>query len=312
MFTIMIGIVIGIILPLQTAISVKLRKALRSPLRAALATFFVAAVFLGLLLIVSGHSLLIDQQLIRQQPWWVWIGGFLGVIYVTGNIILFPRLGSVQTVIMPVLGQIMMSMLIDDFGWFQLAQHRFDWIRGVGSLLILGGIILTVVVDQQLEKQKTKSTDHVKLTTLLPWETIGILLGMCNATQTAINGHLGESIHSPIQATFISFVIGTLTLLILTLIKDRSLGIYQGLTSGQPWWVWTSGLFGSLFILGNTFLSPKIGTGLTVSIVLFGQIAGSLLIEKFGWLDAQQKPISFVKMIGLVVMLAGVVLIKLV
>ncbi|MFT8871904.1 MAG: DMT family transporter [Sporolactobacillus sp.] len=156
MFTLIIGIVTGIILPLQTAISVKLRKALRSPLRAALATFFIAAFFLGLLLTVSGHSLLIDQQLIRQQPWWVWIGGFLGVIYVTGNIILFPRLGSVHTVIMPVLGQIMMSMLIDDFGWFQLAQHRFDWIRCVGSLLILGGIILTVVVDQQLEKQKTK------------------------------------------------------------------------------------------------------------------------------------------------------------
>lgn len=311
MFEVIIGIVTGIILPIQTAISVKLRKALRSPLRAAFATFFIAAIFLGLILILSGHSLLVDPIIISEQPWWLWIGGFLGVIYVTGNIILFPRLGSVQTVIMPVLGQIIMSMLIDDFGWFGLAQHSFDWIRGVGSLLILGGIILAVLADQQLEKQKSKSTDNVKLGTLLPWQISGVLLGMCNATQTAINGHLGEVIHSPIQSTFISFVIGMLTLLILTLLKDRSLGINQGLTSGQPWWIWTSGLFGSLFILGNAFLSPKIGTGLTVSIVLFGQIAGSLLIEKFGWLEAQQKPISKFKLIGLVIMLMGVLLIKL-
>jgi transporter family-2 protein len=311
MFEVIIGIATGIILPMQTAISVKLRKALLSPLRAAFATFFIAAVFLGLILILSGHSLLIDPIIVSKQPWWLWIGGFLGVIYVTGNIILFPRLGSVQTVIMPVLGQIIMSMLIDDFGWFSLAQHRFNWIRGVGYLLILGGIILAVLVDQHLGKQKNASTATIKLGTHLPWQLIGVVLGMCNATQTAINGHLGEVIHSPIQSTFISFIIGTLTLLILTLIKDHSLGIHQGVASGQPWWIWTSGIFGSLFILGNAFLSPKIGTGLTVSIVLFGQIAGSLLIEKFGWLEAQQKPISKFKLIGLVIMLMGVLLIKL-
>ncbi|MFX3618674.1 MAG: DMT family transporter [Sporolactobacillus sp.] len=312
MFEIVIGILTGIILPLQTAISVKLRKALQSPLRSAFATFFIAAFFLGLILILSGHSLLIAPIIIIEQPWWLWIGGFLGVFYVTGNIILFPRLGSVQTVIMPVLGQIIMSMLIDNFGWFSLAQHNFDWIRGVGSLLILGGIILAILIDQHLGKQESESPDKAKRSRLLPWQLIGIGLGMCNAAQTAINGHLGAVLHSPIQSTFISFVIGTLTLLILTLIKDRSLGIHKGLTSGQPWWIWTSGLFGSLFILGNAFLSPKVGTGLTVSIVLFGQIAGSLLIEKFGWLEAQQKSISITKLIGLIVMLMGVILIKLV
>ena len=56
------------------------------------------------------------------EPWWIWIGGALGVIYLTGNIVLFPKLGSVQTVIMPILGQIVMSMLIDNFGWFTLSN----------------------------------------------------------------------------------------------------------------------------------------------------------------------------------------------
>ncbi|WP_311406893.1 DMT family transporter [Liquorilactobacillus uvarum] len=307
MFEIILGITTGIILPLQTAISVKLRKTLGTPLRAALATFFVAAIFLGLILIMSDHTLLISSTVISKQPWWIWIGGFLGVIYVTGNIILFPKLGSVQTVIMPVLGQIIMSMFIDNFGWFGLTQHSFDWIRAISSLLILSGISLAVLVDQRLEKKQNR-----KISEKLPWQLCGVLLGICNATQTGINGHLGSVIGSPIQATFISFVFGTLTLLILTFIKDRSLSIKNGLKSGQPWWVWTSGLFGSMFILGNTFLSPKIGTGLTVSVVLFGQIAGSLLIEKFGWLEAQKKAISKTKILGLAIMFIGVILIKLV
>jgi transporter family-2 protein len=394
MIEIIIGIAAGGILPIQTALGAKLRKVLKSPLRGALANFLVASVFLALILTCSGHGLLIDSTLLHTQPWWIWIGGLAGVVYMTGNIILFPRLGSVQTVIMPVLGQIVMSMLIDAFGWFGLPQVGFGWKRAAAALIVIAGISTAVYADADtrhknipcapdvvksadtmpsctsMGREKSYASDgrdlsSAKLRThdennashtrnrgesviaigktdnaltdegkslgdddgddknsepkhrlpVIAWQLLAIMFGMFSSVQTAVNGHLSRLLHSPIHAAFVSFVVGTVALLILTLIFDGSLGIRDGRITNtvikQPWWIWTCGLFGAVFVLGNAFLAALLGTGLTVSVVLFGQIACSTLIEQFGWLDAQRRRATAVRFIGLLMLFAGVLLIKL-
>lgn len=75
--------------------------------------------------------------------------------------------------------------------------------------------------------------------------------------------------------------------------------------------MWLGGIVGALFVLGNAFLVPQIGTGLAVVIVLVGLMIGSLLIDQFGWLESQCNPLTLAQLLGLVVMIAGVALIRL-
>lgn len=113
---------------------------------ASLISFAVGTVFLGVITLIDVHTLGFSPALFTSQPLWIWLGGLFGIIYLTGNILLFPKLGSVQTVIMPVLGQIVAGLLIDNFGWFDSATRALTPIRVLGAVLVLVGVIITVAV----------------------------------------------------------------------------------------------------------------------------------------------------------------------
>lgn len=142
------------------------------------------------------------------------------------------------------------------------------------------------------------------------WRLWGIVAGMLSASQTAINGDLGKVLHSPMQAAFISFFIGTVLLIAIVLILHPA-NRFSHTKGEHPWWMWLGGFLGALFVLGNAYLAPTIGTGLAVIIVLIGLMIGSLLIDQFGWLESRQNTITPLQVVGLLVMIGGVVLIRL-
>ena len=115
MFAAFLGIGIGFSLAVQTAINSQLRKFVISPFLASMISFLVAKFFLAITIIISGSPLALPVSLFSSQPIWIWFGGFCGVIGLTTNILLFPKLGSVQTTVMPILEMIVMGMLIDKY-----------------------------------------------------------------------------------------------------------------------------------------------------------------------------------------------------
>lgn len=317
MLAIAIGLVIGIGLPMQTSINSKLRAALGSPFWASLVSFGIGTLFLAVMTMIDHRLPWVSMNLVAHQPVWLWLGGLFGVIYLTGNIVLFPKLGSVQTVIMPVLGQILAGLLIDNFGLFYSPTSPLTVLRGLGALLVLLGVIVTVAGDAWLtrradqasfEESPTIATPHQG--NLMMWRLFGVLAGMLSATQTAVNGHLGNVLGSKIQAAYISFLVGTLTLIVIVLILRPPFQTNQFKTEHHPWWIWIGGVLGALFVLGNVYLVPIVGTGLAVIIVLVGLMIGSLLIDQFGWLGSEQHPVSFIQIVGLLVMIAGVTVIR--
>jgi transporter family-2 protein len=76
-------------------------------------------------------------------PWWIWIaGGVLGTLYLTGNILLAPKLGAAALVGWVVTGQLLFAVLCDHFGWLGFAQHTVTVWRVTGCLLLIGGVAL--------------------------------------------------------------------------------------------------------------------------------------------------------------------------
>ncbi|MGG0824639.1 DMT family transporter [Paenibacillus turicensis] len=340
MFFALFGIAIGIGLAMQTAINSQLRKFVISPFLASLISFAIGCIFLTAATLLNGSSLGVPLHVFTDEPLWIWIGGLLGVVALTTNILLFPKLGSVQTSVMPILGMIMMSMVIDHFGFFRSPKQPFSMNRVSGVILVLLGVFLAVALGEilqyrrykQLKEQATHTEEPSKANKAIKseidnkvdqnlnsrsessqwlWRFIGIGSGMLMATQAAINGQLGKVLHSPVHAAFISFFVGLVILIFIVMIKDRSMtNVLQPIKLSAPWWVWIGGILGAVYVLGNAFLVGKIGTGQTVMLALFGQITGSLLVEQFGLLRSNRIKVRPIQILGLVIMLAGVFLIK--
>ncbi|WP_338207618.1 DMT family transporter [Lactiplantibacillus paraxiangfangensis] len=304
--TFSLAILIGIFLPVQTAVNSKLRIFVKSPYLSSMISFLIATVFLVLTSLLTHSSLLISSRVMSTIPWWAWLGGVVGVIGLTANILLFPILGSVQTVIMPILGQILMSLLIDNFGWFRVAQKPLDFLKIIGALVLIVGVILIVVVPTL---GTSKAKDQPK--SLWLWQIAGVLAGMLVASQSAINGELGLVLHSSMHAALISFAVGSIILLIIVGLFQRKLtDIRLAFGQGKPWWIWIGGFLGALFVFGNAYLVPIIGTGALVVFALLGQMLGSLVVDQFGLLGATVKKIVPIQIVGIIVMFVGVALIE--
>lgn len=311
MFTAVLAITIGVGLANQTAINSHLRKFVGSPFFASMISFLVGTIFLASIILISGSSPVVPLHLLVNEPAWLWLGGFCGVIGLTANILLFLKLGSVQTTVMPILGSIIMSMLIDNFGWFHSTKHSFGVNRIIGVVLVLLGVFLAVAIQSVIANRHVQAVQEKKEPVILIWQLIGILVGMLMAVQSAINGQLGRVLGSPLHSAFISFFVGLVILIIVVGVKERSYSnIKEPITQAAPWWVWCGGLIGGSYVLINIYLVGQIGTGQTVVLALFGQISGSLLVQQFGLLNSVKKRITLIQLVGLLIMLAGVVIIK--
>lgn len=112
---------------MQTSVNTRLWKKVGSPFNAALVSFLVGLLFLSALLLVTGQGLHIPFAQLLDELAWIWIGGICGVVFLTGNILLFLKLGGVQTVVLPVLGQILMGLAIDNFELFYSQQTSLPY-----------------------------------------------------------------------------------------------------------------------------------------------------------------------------------------
>lgn len=129
----------GVVLTTQVATNKQLGEHLHNlyiPAAVNMVIGVVATVALTLALSTEYPS----TQMIRTAPWYLWLaGGVLGAIYLTGNILLAPRIGAATLVGLVVSGQIVFSVLVDNYGWFGFEQHDANWPRIAGCLLLVGG-----------------------------------------------------------------------------------------------------------------------------------------------------------------------------
>lgn len=312
MFTALLGVAIGTGMSMQSAINSGLRNYVLSPFIASMISFVIGTVFLSIIVLVSGFPLTPPLNTFTEQPAWIWLGGVCGVIALTTNIFIFPKLGSVETAIMPIIGMIVTGMIIDNFGLFNSIVQSFSLSRLFGVILILAGVFLAVVIQDVMKQRRYKISSNNKDVNKWPWRAAGFTGGALLAIQAAINGELGTAVNSPFTAAFISFFVGAAVLVIIVLIRDKSFtAVKNPIVQKAPLWVWLGGIFGGFYVLINIFLVGQIGTGPTVVLVLFGQITGSLLVQQFGLFKSPKNTIVPIQFIGLIIMLAGVALINL-
>lgn len=310
--SIILGFLAGVGLPIQTSVNTRLRKKVGSPYNASLVSFVVALLFLSALLLITGQGLHIPLAQLLNEPAWIWIGGICGLVFLTGNILLFSKLGGVQTVVLPVLGQILMGLIIDNFGLFYSQKTPLSVFRIAGAVMVILGVVLVSMAKEN--KTASEKLQKSESTTLWIWRVFGIFAGMLSATQIAVNGYLGKVVGSPIKASAISFTVGIIFLAIICIVlhfKNGKSESFKNESAKNPWWMWIGGILGGLYILANVYLSRIVGTGMTVIILLIGSTTGGILVDHFGMFESPKKPINAQKILGVLIMILGAAAIKL-
>lgn len=99
---------------------------------------------------------------------------------------------------------------------------------------------------------------------------------MSLAVQAAMLGRLGTALGSPIKASVVSFILGFVLLCAVVVFRDHGLDLGKAIRGHNPPWMWIGGLLGAVVVLITSWLSPQLGTGLTVLVVLIGQVTGGL------------------------------------
>lgn len=290
----------------QSALNSRLHHYVRSPYLASAVSFLVGTLFLSLLTFLSKQPMMLNWQFIATNPWWIWLGGFTGAFALTTNILLFQQLGSIQTSVLPIMGQIIMSVAIDQFGLFNAQRDTFTLVKIVGLVILIIGTLTATGAFDQVNSSKTTKTRHSKK---IGWQILGIIAGALLAIQAAVNGYLGHQLHSALLATTIAFTIGLIVLMILCLLQHVQFraGVANAIKHTSPnWCMWLGGLLGSSYVAISAQLVPILGTGKVIVIALFGQLLFSTLIDQFGWFHATKHQTRRVQILGLIAMLVGI------
>lgn len=143
-FYILLMVLVGAAVAGQIAINAQLRVVAASTLWATNISFAVT-MLTGLIALgvaaVLGRAPLPAPDLWRG-PWWLWLGGLGGALYVLFAILLAHRLGAAVLSAAGILGQLGAALLIDHYGWFGVPVQRLSPERFVGAVLLIAGVVL--------------------------------------------------------------------------------------------------------------------------------------------------------------------------
>ena len=299
----LIALAVGGLIPIQTAANSRLRASVgNKPVMPALISFSSALFFAVVATtVLRGNPV---PQFSADVPWWGWLGGVMGVCFVLGNILLFPRLGALETVVLPILGQVVMGLLVDRFGLLGAPAMPVSWMRVLGAAVVFAGIVVVL----RSGRRPVLEGDAEGLE-LAIFRVLGVLVGVCTAIQTSVNGYMGGIAGSSMHAGEINLAVGAVLLLVAALVTSpRQLARRP---ERGPWWMWLGGLVGATFVISGATLAPLLGTATTVIAFNAGTIAAGQALEARGAFGARKNPLTATRLAGLVVIFLGVLAVRL-
>ena len=137
---------------------------------------------------------------------------------------------------------------------------------------------------------------------------LALIAGLLLPLQAGINSELRSSLGHPVVATLVSFVVGTLALA-LVLLGLRVTWPAAVTLRGTPWWHWTGGMLGAVYVLVSVVVAPRLGAATMIATIVAGQMLASLLLDHFGLAGYAHHPINPWRVMGASLIIGGVVLI---
>lgn len=142
-----------------------------------------------------------------------------------------------------------------------------------------------------------------------PYLLLAFVAGSMIPFQAGINAQLANWVGSPIWSALVSFLVGTLALLLVSVFIRKPLPALAKL-GHAPWWVWIGGLIGAFYVAGSIVSAPKLGAVLLIAAVVAGQSVASLLLDQYGWVGFKEHHVTPGRLVGMLFVASGVALVR--
>lgn len=135
-----------------------------------------------------------------------------------------------------------------------------------------------------------------------------VIGGAATALQAPTNAKMMGAVGSPVNAAFVSFAVGTAALGILALLLQARPDMAA--SRALPWYAWVGGLYGAIFVVAAAWGVPRLGVATTIILMVAGQLLLSVVLDHFGAMGMPKQPISWGRVAGVLMVVAGVLMVR--
>ena len=126
--------------------------------------------------------------------------------------------------------------------------------------------------------------------------------------QSPLNAQLGKAVGSPINAALISFLVGTLALIVVATVQRSAPN--AAATRALPWYAWVGGLCGAVFVSAAANAAPRLGVATMLSLAIASQLITALALDHYGVFGIPQHPVTAGRLAGMALVIAGVLVVR--
>lgn len=139
---------------------------------------------------------------------------------------------------------------------------------------------------------------------------VAVAAGLSNPVQSAVNAALNKGVGQPIVAAFIIYGVAASALAAVAVVawlSGRGLG---GGLGDVPWWAFAGGVCNLVFVLASAYATRAIGSGAFTVLVTTSAVTLSVVLDRFGVLGLEAHALSWQRVLGAALAIAGAVLVS--
>lgn len=271
----------GLAIPVQGRINGALGARLNDGIAASVVSFSTGLVLMVLISLVlpkgrAGLAKILPAVRSRAFPPVYVLAGGIGALFVFAQSFTVGLLGVALFTVATVTGQTVSGLLVDRLGIGPAGKKPVTGIRIIGCILTIAAVGWAVSPRFAAGAGSGTASDGGPETLLLPL-LLPVLAGFLMSFQQAMNGTATVHYGTPIAATLVNFVAGTLVLWTVWGIKVSVAG--PGSPLPGEWWYYVGGPMGCVFIGLGALLVRSLGVLVTGLGMIAGQLLGSLALD---------------------------------
>ena len=256
----LIALLTGLILAVMISINGSLSQ-IYGVFIAAVIIHIVGIAFATLLCRIRGEHK--KARLFGHSPWWMYLGGALGVIPTLANNFAYGKISMTSIVALGLLGQTLLSLLIDSLGLFGMEKHAFRKTSLIGILFSLAGVCIM--------------TDHSVLTGIIA-VIVSILSGVFVVMSRTVNARLAEKTGA-MQGSLINHLVGFPIVLLIAVIWCITSGSVPEVTAVPHIWIYLGGMLGVTTVVLYNITVPKVSAFRQTILTFIGQVFTGIALD---------------------------------
>lgn len=130
-----------------------------------------------------------------------------------------------------------------------------------------------------------------------------LLIGFVLTLHLAMNAQVGVIVKNSKMGNAIFWTIGAITALLIGATAWEP-SVFSRLKE-VPVWLLAAGAMGAALVFGIAWTIPQIGAGTAFMLMIAGQVITGMVFSHYGILGSPVEPVSFIKVVGALLLIAG-------